>query len=77
MATIIRQVGFAGSNGVGVVSAQGALAGDRLVSVVSLTTMQDFLSGFAIFVPANATVLQTSGSDLSVDKFIALIERTE
>ena len=69
---------FQGSNGPGGVSAPGILAGDRVLNVVRLDVAgQGFVSSFGAFAPADATLFQTSASDLSAQSFLASVERPE
>lgn len=77
MAEIVTTVCFTGLNGAGAIQlvTDGAVkAGHRIAGVGNLTSNNGSNSSwFGQFIPADDIILQTSSSDLSGQRFVALI----
>lgn len=71
----IKLISFAGRNGVGACTATGAVVGDKVIAVASLTAgaLGDADAAFEDVVTVVNQIQQSSGSDLSANNYLAFV----
>lgn len=70
---LIKYKVFTGNNGAGNITVSGLAAGDRVQSVINLTDEADATASFTSPVATANTLAQSSASDLSAKKFLAVL----